>query len=274
AATLYKILQEFPEPLQQIDPTIPTELVRIVERALAKPRDERYQHMSEMLLDLAVYRQQLAGMDSPSAGRIAPTELRTPSDRPFQVTPPIPLPPVATPLPGAAPTPWPSPASSPPPSTGIRSYLLPAIAILALAIAAVAMWKSTRSDSSLPNPPTTTAAPVGPTIGDLMKTALTAFEAEDFAAAERTAEAVLARDPGNEAARQLRDRARAAATAVEDGLKRARTLVAAGRFEDASRAAGEVLSVAPGNHEARQIMEDGAARSRGRGAEEARAEGA
>src|SRR6476646_4156964 len=58
AATLYKILEEVPEPLQQIDPTIPSELVRIVERALAKPRDERYQHMSEMLLDLAVYRQQ------------------------------------------------------------------------------------------------------------------------------------------------------------------------------------------------------------------------
>ena len=36
AATLYKILQEFPEPLQQIDPSIPIELVRIVERALAE----------------------------------------------------------------------------------------------------------------------------------------------------------------------------------------------------------------------------------------------
>ena len=129
AATLYKILQEFPEPLQQIDPAIPIELVRIVERALAKPRDERYQHMSEMLLDLAVFRQQLAGMDSPAGGRLAPTELRTPSDRPFHVTPPIPLPPVATPLPLTGPS-TPAPAPRRIESAGTlpasRSYLLPA----------------------------------------------------------------------------------------------------------------------------------------------------
>ena len=42
-----------------------------------------------------------------------------------------------------------------------------------------------------------------------------------------------------------------------------------GKFEEASRAAGEVLSVAPGNADAKRIMADGAARSRGRGAEEA-----
>ncbi|HSV16207.1 MAG TPA: serine/threonine-protein kinase, partial [Tepidisphaeraceae bacterium] len=144
AATLYKILQEFPEPLQQIDPTIPSELVHIVERGLAKPRDERYQHMSEMLLDLAVFRQQLAGMDSPAGGRLAPTELRTPSDRVFPVTPPIPLPPVATPLPLTGPsTPAPAPvASNPPAPAGVRSYILPLIAVLALAIAAIAMWNS------------------------------------------------------------------------------------------------------------------------------------
>ncbi len=271
AATLYKILQEFPEPLQQIDPSIPTELVRIVERALAKPRDERYQHMSEMLLDLAVYRQQLAGMDSPSAGRAAPTELRTPSDRPYPVTPPIPLPPVATPLPvtGVATAP-PSPPSGAPAPSRLRSSLLPAVAILALAIAAVAMWKASRPDSSPPSQPPATAAAPAPTISELMKTALTAFEAEDFATAERTADAALARDPGNDAARQLRDRARAAGNAVEQGLKKARMLVAAGQFEDASKAAGEVLGVAPGNSEARQIMADGAERSRGRGADEAR----
>ena len=85
-----------------------------------------------------------------------------------------------------------------------------------------------------------------------------------------TADAVLARDPGHAQARQLRDRASAATTVVDSGLKKARTLFAEDRFEEASRAAGEVLGVAPGNAEAKQIMADGAARSRGRGAEEAR----
>jgi len=267
AATLYKILQEFPEPLQHIDPTIPSEIVRIVERALSKPRDERYQHMSEMLLDLSVFRQQLAGLDSPAGGRLAPTELRTPSDKPFEVTPPIPLPPVATPLPvTGAPLPVSGPpATSPPAPAGVRSYFLPAIAVLALAIAAIAMWNSSRSQSSPPVSSVATPVPPATPITELTKSAITAFEAEDFATAVRICDAVLLRDPGNDAARQLRDRARAAATAVEEGLRKARTLFAGGQFEDASRAAGEVLGVAPGNKEARQIMEDGATRSHGRG---------
>ena len=123
-----------------------------------------------------------------------------------------------------------------------------------------------------PPPPTTAAvpAPAEPSTSDVLQKALTAFEGEDYESAERQAESVLARDPGNEAARSLRDRARASKAAVAGGLEKARKLVAAGRFEEASRAAGEVLSVAPGNREAAAIMADGAARSRGRGAEEAR----
>jgi len=276
AATLYKILQEVPEALQQIDPMIPIELVRIVDRALAKGRDERYQQMSEMLLDLAVFRQQLAGMDSPAGGRAAPTELRTPSDRPFQVTPPIPLPPVATAPPTVAATPsgvpiTGPPASTPPAPTGVRAWLLPATAILALAIAGAAMWKSSRSDSNAPAPvtPPTATAP-RPTITEMMQTALGAFEQEDFATAERTADAVLSRDPGNDAARKLRDRARAAATSVDEGLKRARAHLSAGRFDDASKAASDVLDVAPHNSEALGIRENGAARAPGHGTEEAR----
>jgi serine/threonine-protein kinase len=275
AATLYKILQEVPEPLQQIDPAIPIEMVRIVDRALAKGRDERYQQMSEMLLDLAVFRQQLAGMESPAGGRIAPTQLRTPSDRLFQVTPPIPLPPLATPPPTVAATPSgtpisATPASTPPAPTGVRAWLLPATALLALAIAGVAMWKSSRSDSNVVVPsPTTAAAPI-PTITEMMQTALGAFEKEDFATAERTADAVLTRDPGNDAARKLRDRARGAASSVDEGLKRARAHLSAGRFDDASKAATEVLDVAPHNSEALGIRENGAARAPGHGAEEAR----
>ncbi len=106
----------------------------------------------------------------------------------------------------------------------------------------------------------------------MLQKALTAFEAEDYATAERQAGDVLARDPGNEAAQRLRDRARTAAAAVDSGLKKARALAAAGRHEEASRAAGEVLSVAPGNREAKRIMEDGAAQSQGRGAQEARSQ--
>ena len=52
ASTLYKILQESPTSLLELDPTLPVELIQIVERALAKARDDRYQHTSDMLREL------------------------------------------------------------------------------------------------------------------------------------------------------------------------------------------------------------------------------
>ena len=60
ASTLYKILQEVPEPLSKIDPTLPPELVAIVDRAIAKPRDERYQTMRDLQEDLVTFRQQFS----------------------------------------------------------------------------------------------------------------------------------------------------------------------------------------------------------------------
>ena len=57
ASTLYKILQVEPEPLWKIDPALPRELTAIVERALAKLRDERYPDMSDLRRDLDAFRQ-------------------------------------------------------------------------------------------------------------------------------------------------------------------------------------------------------------------------
>ena len=264
AATLYKILQEVPEPLQQIDPAIPAELIHIVDCGLAKARDERYQHMSEMLVDLAVYRQRLTGMDSPGSGQTTLTDARPPSDRQGLLTPapqtPIsnPAPPVSGPASGAA-------------SGGYRTIVIFAVALLALSVAGVAMWRSTRAN---PAPVADTAAPAAnePAVSELMKTALSAFEAEDFASAIKYAGAVLERDAAHAEARQLFERARTSAAAVDEGLTSARALLAKGQFEEASGAAGSVLAVAPGNAEAARIMKEGAARSRGHGAEEARAQ--
>ena len=269
ASTLYKILQESPTSLRELDPTLPVELIQIVERALAKPRDDRYQHTSDMLRELTLYRQQLTVLDSPAGGRSTPSELRRPSDVPTALTPAAPVPAVYTP------TPLPAPGSAPASTPGERALPtgLIVVAVLALGVAILAIWMTSRGTQP-PPPPTTAAvpAPAEPSTSDVLQKALTAFEGEDYESAERQAESVLARDPGNEAARSLRDRARASKAAVAGGLEKARKLVAAGRFEEASRAAGEVLSVAPGNREAAAIMADGAARSRGRGAEEARSQ--
>jgi serine/threonine protein kinase len=52
ASTMYKILHDAPEPLSVIDPTLPATLTTLVDRAMAKARDDRYQHMTDLLRDL------------------------------------------------------------------------------------------------------------------------------------------------------------------------------------------------------------------------------
>jgi serine/threonine protein kinase len=89
AATLYKILEEIPAPLLHLDATLPPAVVAIVERALEKARDDRYPAMSEMLRDLALYRQQYILSNTPPLGG-APTEVvRIPSDPPRQSMGPL-----------------------------------------------------------------------------------------------------------------------------------------------------------------------------------------
>ena len=64
ASTMYKILQEVPEPICQVDATVPRALAAIVEHALAKPLDERYQSMTALREDLLLYRDQIRKSDS------------------------------------------------------------------------------------------------------------------------------------------------------------------------------------------------------------------
>ena len=268
AATMYKILEVPPQPLLEIDSSLPLDVVRIIEKALAKPRDERYQQIGDMLRDLSAYRFALTAMDSPAVIRRATPDARLASQTPMSGTPASPVP-VAVEEGGSQP-----PASGSAAPVIISSpRLLVGGAVIVLMMAAAILWMTV----GRPRPPAavTPAPPIvatEPPITDLMQKTLSAFAAEDYSAAEQNARAVLARDPGNTAAQQLLQRSRAAAAAVSDGVKRAQALLDQGKFEDASRAAGAVLGVAPGNADAKRIMEAGSAGSHGRGAEEARAQ--
>jgi serine/threonine protein kinase/tetratricopeptide (TPR) repeat protein len=63
ASTMYKILNEMPEALDHIDPTLPPSLTAIVDRAIAKAREDRYPHMTDLLRDLEVAYEPLRGSD-------------------------------------------------------------------------------------------------------------------------------------------------------------------------------------------------------------------
>lgn len=72
AALLRQILHDAPRPLSALQPGIPPQLAAIVERAMAKAREERYQSLSDLLVDLAECRAQLRGSDPGSGSRPAP----------------------------------------------------------------------------------------------------------------------------------------------------------------------------------------------------------
>jgi len=51
-AMLYAVINEEPEPVSKLRSDIPDELRHIVDKALAKDKEERYQHVDELLVDL------------------------------------------------------------------------------------------------------------------------------------------------------------------------------------------------------------------------------
>jgi tetratricopeptide (TPR) repeat protein len=287
ASTLYKILQEVPAPLREIDKTIPSELAAMVERAVAKPRDERYQSMSELLRDLTVYRDRLGLYQSPvgipSALAVqASVERRTPEgawvglratdtvtgvSTPVAPTPPQGLVPVLSPLPQPG-LPVPVGSAPGPRRPWVTRMLVPA-AGLGLVLAG-SVWLLNRPEPG-PGVPSAQAQPQPDVeaINSSLGAASRAMQAGDHAAALKAVQAVLERAPGQPEAIRLRDQARLALDAVERAAGDARRLFDAGRFDEAARAAGEVLTLAPAHAEARRIMTEAAARSRGHGADEA-----
>lgn len=58
-AVMYSILNEEPEPMTGLRTGVPMEMERIVNKALVKNRNERYQHMADMLVNLKSVRKEL-----------------------------------------------------------------------------------------------------------------------------------------------------------------------------------------------------------------------
>jgi serine/threonine protein kinase/Tfp pilus assembly protein PilF len=52
AAIIYSLLNETPEPLARYKSGVPDEIQRVIDKALAKEKDKRYQHVDEMAADL------------------------------------------------------------------------------------------------------------------------------------------------------------------------------------------------------------------------------
>ena len=58
-AVAYSVVHQEPEPITALRVGVPVDLDRIVAKAMAKDRDERYQHVDEMIVDLRALRKQI-----------------------------------------------------------------------------------------------------------------------------------------------------------------------------------------------------------------------
>ncbi|MBA2260003.1 MAG: hypothetical protein H0W18_13990, partial [Acidobacteria bacterium] len=225
------------------------------------------------------YRQRLMLLNSPGAGMLAHDAatmagvpaMPIPAARPPSARSAVPGPRsdrtiAAAPPPAAPETVAPAPRRR----TGILAVSLACVVL----VGALIVWSTKRGPADPPRPGEITATPPADTtqqdIAGRLEQASKALQGGDGATAQRHADAVLALSPGHVEAQQLRDRAQQAASAVTRSLANARGLLTAGRFDEASRAAGEVLAVDPGNAEAKRLMDEGAARSRGKGVDDAR----
>jgi len=308
AATLYKILQEVPEPLDRIDSSLPWQMIAIVERALAKPRDERYQHMGEMLRDLLTVKQteQLsdsptgyrwgvpAGITSPpqpgpgSGGQRPPSGPQRPSSggqRPSSggQRPPsggqrpasgggfshTDLDVTGPPSPSPMSPPLPVPTTPPAALAGRYRPLVMATAIVAAGVLGWIGYRTLRPPAA--ETPNQAAAPSTATPDG---PAIQASVDQAFRAFQSGDYAGAVRHADAVLVHVPNHtearRIRDAADAVERGLREAQSAFDAGRFDDAAEAAGTVLTVAPTNPDAKRLMEESSARSRGRAVDDAR----
>lgn len=164
---LYKVVNELPRPVAELNPALPAELDVILARAMAKSREERYQTVDAFIQELTHVLERparLAGPDTEPVPRVAPAELSGPAaavtgplpaqrraatqpeveprpsaephDDELEETPSVPPPPLSVLPPGAPPVPEDDPPSDearvrePPPKVMVSRSLAPGVLVL------------------------------------------------------------------------------------------------------------------------------------------------
>ncbi|HSK07983.1 MAG TPA: protein kinase [Vicinamibacterales bacterium] len=158
ASTLHRILTEEPEPLGKLDAGLPPALIAIVNRTIAKRREERYQTVDEMLEDLAAFRATLAEPEpvtpsrppTPRFDSLAGTAVTVGDDTPLDPrTPPLRTPPPRqTPYACAPPQPVAAQAEAAPAHPRRRPLTWIAGALLLVAVLGAGLWSGFRADNT------------------------------------------------------------------------------------------------------------------------------
>jgi len=289
ASTMYKILNETPEALDRIDPSLPPHLTAIVDRAIAKSRDDRYQHMTELARDLATAYEGLRGSDMrvlshitsrtppPSHVQSRPLDQLTSPDAVTIATPvpsliqtaaavgtPPPTPFPATALPQSAPAPS-STGASPDgrPASSTRRWVYGIVFGIALAGLSVFMLRdrtpqpastapAAQATPSAPAPPSGPPSPAPPASGPEP-----AERPEIPERREPQERPEIAERPEPPEARPPDQSSRVAADIAAQVARlnrQARAAFEAGRHEEAAQQAREVLALERRNRAATELL--------------------
>jgi serine/threonine protein kinase len=166
-----RIQREAPPPISGVVPNIPARVQQIIDKAIAKRPEDRYQDLREMEREIARVRTELESADrvQPTVVMKAPdlgaTILAKPSASAAQMRPPLKVPvfvppAAAKPAPPPTPTPAPAPAPAPAPQQGAPTKAWPIGAVVAaiviLGVASVLLW--TQLPTSAPEIATTPSA--------------------------------------------------------------------------------------------------------------------
>ncbi len=173
ASTMYKILHEVPTALDELDPAVGPPLTTLVDRAMAKAREDRYQRMTDLLRDLEAAYEPMRGADrrvisrveaalsAPSGSRTTPApadynpdNFPTISDETVPLTDPRPLTPAPVVAQGGA-------TSQVKPR---RTWLIGAVSLVLLGVAGwLVVGRQTPPPTEQAPAAVTTAPPVAPT---------------------------------------------------------------------------------------------------------------
>ena len=266
-SVIYKVLQADPVPMQHHDPNIPHELSDMIDRALQKEPEKRFQQVDEMLRELEAFRHSLGG-SQPTSGSTLSLDLpsQSSSDK-TAVTRSIPS--LRSAVAVRPPLPSEQEAKEQPPQPSKFRYIA-AISLSAAVLSIVLFlvfrppWRKAETDqappvSSTPSPrspsfpPPTPAAPADAELARTLKSARHLLETRKYSDAATEAQQALELAPDNSDATAILQQARERLEKIEQGNRQARMLHAAGKYEQATGALSEVLKIAPSDPEARRL---------------------
>jgi serine/threonine protein kinase len=250
-ATLFKVVQGDREPISKWNANLPEPVVRIVDKALSKRREDRYENGYGLLHALREVRTRLGS--AIEADEIWSSDLQE-----TLVEPPLKPAPPPSPRSHKPVSPEPSPSRRPVHRGTLRrsevsawrsswmAYAAGGLALVVLSGLALHLFSPSsepRADASIEE----RAVASESSLQNELALARKSLDEKDYAQAIALTEAILESNPNHGGATKILEEARRTLQQLDQSLEEARTLLASGQEEQAARQLAVALAIQPTN---------------------------